>query len=98
MKIALSSLHDKLNPNDKSALLEAVNIIILLHEHQNSLMMYLESCMQVVAPNLCQLVGSFLASKLISAAGGIDKLATMPACNIQVMGGQKSSQIGFSLM
>ena len=34
-------------------------------------MIYLESCMQVIAPNLCELVGSLTASKLITAAGGI---------------------------
>ena len=47
--------------------------------------------MQIVAPNLCKLVGSALAAKLISHAGGIDKLAFMPACNIQVMGGNRHS-------
>lgn len=52
--------------------------------------------MQVVAPNLCQFVGSVIASKLIAAAGGIDKLAAMPSCNIQVMGGSRSAQTGFS--
>jgi U4/U6 small nuclear ribonucleoprotein PRP31 len=59
-------------------------------------MIYLETCMQVLAPNLCQLVGSTIASKLIATAGGIDKLAAMPACNIQVIGGSRSSQIGLS--
>lgn len=54
--------------------------------------------MQTVAPNLCELVGSLIASKLISAAGGIKELAAMPACNIQVLGGQRSAQIGFSQM
>lgn len=54
--------------------------------------------MQIVAPNLCQLVGSAIAAKLIASAGGIDKLAAMPACNIQVMGGNRSSQIGLSQM
>ena len=54
--------------------------------------------MQVVAPNLCKLVGSSIASKLISAAGGIDKLAMMPACNIQVMGGTRSAQVGLSML
>jgi U4/U6 small nuclear ribonucleoprotein PRP31 len=54
--------------------------------------------MQVLAPNLCQLVGSTIASKLIATAGGIDKLASMPACNIQVIGGSRSSQIGLSQM
>lgn len=54
--------------------------------------------MQIVAPNLCQLVGSAIAAKLIACAGGIDKLAAMPACNIQVMGGSRSAQIGLSQM
>ena len=54
--------------------------------------------MQAVAPNLCQLVGSVITSKLIATAGGIDKLAAMPACNIQVMGGNRTSQVGFSQM
>jgi U4/U6 small nuclear ribonucleoprotein PRP31 len=52
--------------------------------------------MQLIAPNLCELVGSLIASRLISAAGGIKELATMPSCNIQVLGGQRSAQIGFS--
>ena len=54
--------------------------------------------MQVVAPNLCQLVGSLVASKLISAAGGIKELAAMPSCNIQVMGSQRAAQVGLSMM
>ena len=54
--------------------------------------------MQYIAPNLCDLVGSLVASKLISAAGGVKELAAMPACNIQVMGGQRSAQIGFGQM
>ncbi len=54
--------------------------------------------MNLVAPNLCQLVGSLIASRLIATAGGIDKLAAMPACNIQVMGGTRSAQVGLSQM
>jgi U4/U6 small nuclear ribonucleoprotein PRP31 len=42
--------------------------------------------MHIVAPNLCRLVGSTVASKLMANAGGLNKLATMPACNIQVLG------------
>ena len=54
--------------------------------------------MQFIAPNLCELAGSLTASKLISSAGGVKELAAMPACNIQVMGGQRSAQIGFGKM
>ena len=59
-------------------------------------MAYLETSMKIIAPNLCQLLGSFFASKLISAAGGVDRLAAMPACNIQVMGGTRSAEVGLS--
>lgn len=54
--------------------------------------------MQLVAPNLCELVGSLIASKLISAAGGLKELSSMPACNIQVMGGQRTAQIGLNMV
>lgn len=47
---------------------------------------------------MCELVGSAIASKLVATAGGVDKLAAMPACNIQVMGGTRSAQIGLSQM
>jgi U4/U6 small nuclear ribonucleoprotein PRP31 len=54
--------------------------------------------MQIIAPNLCELVGSLVASRLISVAGGIKELAAMPACNIQVMGGNRSAQVGLGMM
>jgi U4/U6 small nuclear ribonucleoprotein PRP31 len=98
LQIALSTVHDHLPQEEATTLIENTNTAVLLHEHHNLLMMYLESCMQSVAPNLCELVGSLTASKLISGAGGVKELAAMPACNIQVLGGQRSAQIGFSQM
>lgn len=98
LQIALSTIHEALPQEASTTLIENTNSAVLLHEHYNLLMMYLESCMQTVAPNLCELVGSLTASRLISAAGGVKELAAMPACNIQVLGGQRSAQIGYSQM
>lgn len=98
MQIALSTIHDKLPEEETKRLLDSTETVVLLHEHHNVLMMYLESCMQLIAPNLCELVGSLIASRLISLAGGIKELAGMPACNIQVMGGNRSAQVGLSMM
>lgn len=82
---------------DAEAVLEKAGTVVELNEHNNLLLIYLESCMQSIAPNLCQLLGCFFASKLISLAGGVKELAAIPACNIQVMGGQRSSQIGLNV-
>ena len=38
--------------------------------------------MHKVAPNICEIIGPKIASKLISAAGGVGELAKIPASNI----------------
>lgn len=57
---------------------------------------YIESRMKFIAPNVSALVGTQVASKLMAAAGGVDKLANIPACNIQVIGSVKKDMLGFS--
>ena len=52
--------------------------------------------MQFIAPNLCEVVGSTAAAQLIAAAGGLEALASTPACNIQVLGAQRKNLLGFS--
>ncbi|OIT28229.1 hypothetical protein A4A49_19681 [Nicotiana attenuata] len=39
-----------------------------------------------IAPNLSALVGTAVAAKLITSAGGLSSLAKMPACNILNLG------------
>jgi len=38
--------------------------------------------MEYIAPNLSNLIGSNIASKLMAAAGGLEALANIPSCNI----------------
>ena len=52
--------------------------------------------MQYIAPNLSEIVGSTAAAQLIAVAGGLESLAAMPACNIQVIGAQRKNLLGFS--
>jgi U4/U6 small nuclear ribonucleoprotein PRP31 len=52
--------------------------------------------MHFLAPNLSEITGPSTAAALIAAAGGLDALARMPACNIQVIGTQKKNLLGFS--
>lgn len=55
-----------------------------------------EQAVAELAPNLCAVVGTECAAKLISDAGGINELADMPACNIQVIGSKKTSALGLA--
>lgn len=38
----------------------------------------------MLAPNLSAIVGTTVAAKLLGVAGGLNALAKMPACNVQV--------------
>jgi len=52
---------------------------------------FLEKYMKNLAPNVSNLVGISVSSKLIAAAGGIKELSVMPPGNIQVLGKQRKA-------
>jgi len=51
---------------------------------------YVDSVMKQVAPNMSAILGSVLAARLISIAGGLENLAKMPASTLQVLGAEKA--------
>ena len=46
--------------------------------------------MSVLAPNLSTLIGPILAARLLSLAGTMHRLSTMPASTIQILGAEKA--------
>ena len=68
-----------------------------LERDKGTILSYLESRMSVLAPNLTRLVGSSLAAMLVGMAGGLEKLAHVPACNLTVMGQEKRHLAGFGM-
>ncbi len=51
---------------------------------------YINELMSAEAPNLMAVAGPILGSRLISLAGGLEKLARLPASTIQVLGAEKA--------
>jgi len=49
---------------------------------------YVDDLMKELAPNLRELVGSELGARLIAQAGSLNRLATLPAGTIQVLGAE----------
>jgi len=95
--LAGSSTTGKALPEkDLNRALDACELVLKLDGIKRKILSYVESRMQFLAPNLSQIVGPTVASQLITAAGGLEALAGMPACNIQVLGGQRKNLLGFS--
>merc|ERR1712144_79116 len=46
--------------------------------------------MDIVAPNLCELIGDVVGARLISHAGSLTNLAKAPASTVQILGAEKA--------
>ncbi|MHA2394148.1 MAG: C/D box methylation guide ribonucleoprotein complex aNOP56 subunit [Promethearchaeota archaeon] len=66
------------------------NQIISLDSYRQELESYLTDIMEKTAPNINSIIGSLIGAKLIAKAGGLKKLAYMPASRIQLLGAEKA--------
>ena len=51
---------------------------------------HVEKTMRQVAPNLTEVAGATIGARLIARAGGLEKLAILPASTIQILGAEKA--------
>jgi nucleolar protein 56 len=51
---------------------------------------YVESTMKRIAPNTTEVAGATIGARLLAKAGGLDRLARLPASTIQVLGAEKA--------
>lgn len=73
--------------------LQAIRLVsdtLDLFEARRKLEKYIDEAMMEVAPNVRGLVGPLLGARLIALAGGLSRLATLPASTIQVLGAEKA--------
>ena len=78
--------------------LKACHEMLSLEADKQSVLRFVESRMQRIAPNLCHIVGARLASQLVGLAGGIIPLSKIPACNMEVLGHDKRTLAGLSTL
>jgi len=75
---------------DLQAIRLLADVTLDLFERRRALEKYIDEAMMEVAPNIRGLVGPLLGARLIALAGGLAKLATLPASTIQVLGAEKA--------
>ncbi|KAG2446240.1 hypothetical protein HXX76_000832 [Chlamydomonas incerta] len=86
-------------PLDEEALgrvMQGCDMAVQLDEDKRTILHFVESKMNKVAPNLSAVVGTEIAAKLMGVAGGLLALSRMPACNVQVLGAKRRTLAGFS--
>lgn len=86
----------EMSPTELQTVLRACEMTLSLDRAKKILTEYVQSRMNLFAPNLTALIGSLTAAQLLNFAGGLTGLAKTPACNIPPLGSKKQSQTGFA--
>ncbi len=84
------SLGAPLSGQDANAVKNLAFLGLKVAEMKERIADYIRNLMSTEAPNLSAVAGPVLGSRLISLAGGLEKLARMPASTIQVLGAEKA--------
>lgn len=86
----------ELSNSELQTILRACKMTLSLDRAKKILTEYVQSRMNLFAPNLTALIGSLTAAQLLNFAGGLSGLAKTPSCNIPPLGSKKQSQTGFA--
>lgn len=66
------------------------SLAIQLSSLRDGLSGYVESQMKKVAPNVAEVAGATIGARLMAKAGGLDRMAVLPASTIQILGAEKA--------
>jgi nucleolar protein 56 len=75
---------------DIEAVKEFARAFLMLYGLRENLEKYLEGLAKAEIPNLTEILGYSLASRLLASAGSLEKLAKMPSSTIQLLGAEKA--------
>ena len=90
LSAAKTSMGAEFSDFDFDAIRALASATLRLYEVRRQLEKYIDEAMKEVAPNIRGLVGPLLGARLIALAGGLSKLAMLPASTIQVLGAEKA--------
>ncbi|KKA30619.1 hypothetical protein TD95_000855 [Thielaviopsis punctulata] len=93
---ATKSKGQEMSPEELQRVISACELQITLDKAKTTLTEYVQSRMNIFAPNLTVLLGSLTAAQLLNAAGGLTGLSKTPACNIAAWGSKKQSGPGMA--
>lgn len=80
----------KFDEYDAGAVRRIAKLVKELFEVRKELVKFIQAKAKQAIPNISLLVDPLLAARLVSTAGGLEKLAGMPASTIQVIGAERA--------
>ncbi|MDG6909633.1 MAG: C/D box methylation guide ribonucleoprotein complex aNOP56 subunit [Nitrososphaerota archaeon] len=79
-----------ISDGDLSRVKTLASLAVQLSAIRGALNDYVEAQMKKVAPNVSDVAGATIGARLMAKAGGLDRLAMLPASTIQILGAEKA--------
>jgi len=86
----IESIGSEMDDHDMNEITELSGTLRGIYDKRERAESYISELVDEVAPNMCALLGGTLAARLISSAGGLERLASLPSSTLQLLGAEKA--------
>lgn len=90
IEASMRSLGVEVSEADMNEILELARRAVDLMEYRDRLQSYVRQLMALEAPNVAAIAGPMVGARLITLAGGLERLARAPASLVQLLGAEKA--------
>jgi nucleolar protein 56 len=90
LELDIESIGSDMDDEDMTVIKELADTLLMIYNSRERTESYISELADEVAPNMCALIGSSLSARLISSAGGLDRLASLPSSTLQLLGAEKA--------
>ena len=86
----IESIGSDMEESDIVRIKDLAGAVCRMYDDRAGIESYISKLANEAAPNMCALLGSSLAARLISSAGGLERLASLPSSTLQLLGAEKA--------
>ncbi len=88
--IEIESIGADMDPADMDAIRDLADTLSRLYDDKSRTESYIESIVSAACPNMCAMISAPLAARMVSLAGGLERLASLPSSTVQLLGAEKA--------
>ena len=88
--IGIESVGSELEPDDMRAVMDLAGSLCAMYDERERTEAYTSGIVEDVCPNMCALLGGPLSARMISLAGGLERLSSLPSSTVQLLGAEKA--------
>ena len=86
----MESIGSEFEPDDMCAVQYLANSLLMVYDDRERTEEYISVIVRDSCPNMCAVAGDTLSARLISLAGGLERLASLPSSTVQLLGAEKA--------